>query len=506
MSQFSRRDFLKLAGLTSGAVAFSQLKPNLLRRHVTRSPNVIILVFDATSARNLSLYGYQRETTPNIQRFADRANVYHAHHAAGNFTSPGTASLLTGTYPWTHRAFSLGGLVRRDLTSHNIFSAFGSDYHRLAFTQNLYAHYFLVQFAEDLDILLPPSSFSAIEQLTGEAFARDQLSSYRSFDNFLFQDGAPPGSLVFGLADRLLLRHREAQSKEDEYPNGLPRAGENALFYRLDDVFDGVQSIVEELQAHQPYVAYIHLWAPHYPYKPSKAFEQKFQDGFQPVHKLESRFSEHIPASTLLSYRQAYDQFIANVDAEFGRLMNTLEKNGVLDNSYVVLTADHGESFERGVQYHITRVLYEPLTHIPLLISSPGQSKRQDIDTPTSAVDVVPSLLNETGHPVPDWIEGKLLPGFGGVEDEQRGLFTVEAKENPAFAPLNKATVSMVKGPYKMVYYTGYEPQDSFECYDLEKDHEELTDLSSVQPAFMKTMQDELLEKLNTVNAPYRKD
>ncbi len=68
---------------------------------------MVVIVFDAFSAYNISLYGYQRETTPNIARWAERAVVYHNHNAGGNFTIPGTASLLTGTYPWTHRAFGL---------------------------------------------------------------------------------------------------------------------------------------------------------------------------------------------------------------------------------------------------------------------------------------------------------------------------------------------------------------------------------------------------------------
>jgi hypothetical protein len=56
-----------------------------------------------------------------------------------------------------------------------------------------------------------------------------------------------------------------------------------------------------------------------------------------------------------------------------------------------------------------------------------------------------------------------------------------------------------------MIYYTGYEGQDSFELYDLENDYEELKDLYPDQPSFSKIMQDELMEKLDTMNARYRK-
>jgi hypothetical protein len=81
----------------------------------------------------------------------------------------------------------------------------------------------------------------------------------------------------------------------------------------------------------------------------------------------------------------------------------------------------------------------------------------------------------------------------------------VEAKENLAYAPLTKATVAMMKGNYKIIYYTGYEAEDSFEAYDLESDYEELADLYPGQPSFVKTMKDELLEKIDSVNAGYHK-
>jgi len=63
----------------------------------------------------------------------------------------------------------------------------------------------------------------------------------------------------------------------------------------------------------------------------------------------------------------------------------------------------------------------------------------------------------------------------------------------------------MIKGRHKMIYYTGYDAEDSFELYDLENDYEELKDLYPDQPSFSKAMQDELLEKLDSVNAKVRK-
>ena len=77
--------------------------------------------------------------------------------------------------------------------------------------------------------------------------------------------------------------------------------------------------------------------------------------------------------------RQTYDEFIANLDYEFGRLLDYLEEIGLLGSSYLILTSDHGELFERGHRGHNTPLLFEPLLRVPLVISSPGQEERKDI-------------------------------------------------------------------------------------------------------------------------------
>src|SRR5690242_2896982 len=108
MGKITRRDFLKISAAISAGASLAQFPfafPSLQVQKGADARNIIILLFDAMSARNLSLYGYQRETTPNFARLAARSTVYHSHYSAGNFTSPGTATTLTGMYPWKHRAF-----------------------------------------------------------------------------------------------------------------------------------------------------------------------------------------------------------------------------------------------------------------------------------------------------------------------------------------------------------------------------------------------------------------
>ena len=163
------------------------------------TPNIIIILFDAMSARNLSLYGYPRTTTPFLSRFAEQSTVYHRHYSGGNFTTPGTACMLTGMFQWKHRAFSIGGLIRSDLAPTNPFTLLGDDYFRLMFAQNLYADRLVGQFATDVDRFLPMTSFSLRKNnLVPDKVGRDRYLASVAFDEFLLplQTGIPASSVL----------------------------------------------------------------------------------------------------------------------------------------------------------------------------------------------------------------------------------------------------------------------------------------------------------------------
>ncbi len=506
MSGLTRRDFLKVGSALSGAFAVSRLAPQLAASHSGSSlsaPHILIFVFDAMSAKNLSVYGYRRKTTPNFERFARRATVYNQHYSAANFTTPGTASLLTGLYPWTHRAFNQSGLIAHAVTDHNVFRALGKQYYRLAFAQNLWPNYFFGQFGTDIEKVLSPAAFSLVDQIVGDKLPRDLEDSQRAFDEFLFEDGRPPSSLVFGVAERIMLRRAVARAPSQDYPGGLlPRTGYYPIFFTLKDIFDGMMATVAGLST--PSLAYLHDWAPHAPYRPSKEFDRRFIDGWRPKLKPYHRLGDHVQPKQMNGRRQNYDEYVANVDFEFGRLLDFLEAKGILDNSYVVVTSDHGEMFERGVEGHNAPLMYDPVVRVPLLVSAPGQKTRQDVNIPTSSTDVLPTLAHLSGAEVPSWCEGQILPALGGAGDLQQSVFMMNAKYNSAFKPLTRATFALRKGPYKLIYYRGYAEyhhKDAFELYDISNDPEEVNNLNSARSSVARDLRAELLARIDAENA-----
>ncbi len=167
------------------------------------------------------------------------------------------------------------------------------------------------------------------------------------------------------------------------------------------------------------------------------------------------------------------------MDDEFSRLFQVMRYNGTLDNTCLILTSDHGELFERGIIGHNTPTLYEPIVRVPLVMWSSGQTERRDVYTPTSNVDLLPTLCQLAGVPIPAQCEGVPLPlSEDSLVDPNRPVFVVEAKENPRNAPLRKATFAMIRGDYKLIHTMGYpEYPDPFELFNLAQDPDELNNL-----------------------------
>jgi choline-sulfatase len=323
------------------------------------------------------------------------------------------------------------------------------------------------------------------------------------------------GSGLGGLPGSLFLSYTELGEDFDSFtpeilkrqygslfPKGLPNHS-IGIFFLLEDAIDWIKTQVVE--APRPFLGYYHMLPPHEPYKPRREFIDGFNDGWQPPPKPTLIFPQNRTEEYLSDQRRQYDEYLAYVDSEFGRLLDSLEQTGVLEHTLVILTSDHGQLFERGIHGHVTSTLYDPVIHVPLLISKPGQNKREDVRSPTSAVDLLPTLLHYTGKSIPEWCVGRILPTFSGPDpDPARNIFAVEAKMNPKMGPLNVGTAAMIKGRYKLVRYFGYDrPQDFYELYDLENDPDELEDLFRLK---IVSLASELKEELNLKIAEANKE
>ncbi|HKJ26274.1 MAG TPA: sulfatase-like hydrolase/transferase, partial [Anaerolineales bacterium] len=489
----NRRDFLKLTSLLPFAYYAPPSTPPADDHSL---PNILVFVFDAFSGRNTPFAGYPRNTLPLTEKLAERATVYHNHFAGSNFTTPGTGTLLTGTYPWTHRAFKPGNSVIKDFQNKNLFGLL-DNYHRISYTHNPLVSAIQEKFQDDIDLLKPRQELAfGLNKGILDLFPNDQEVALLSWlRNFNIQDSGTTYSLIL----RFLYQYL-GQKQSEDFPRGIPYMENNINFY-LEDAIDWTLSTLKE--APTPFLGYFHYYPPHDPYHTRADFIDSFKDVPVPKLKKSDKFARFFrdnrtkTTEELEILRRYYDEFIRYADYEFSRLYNGLEQNGLLENTWVIFTSDHGELFERAKTGHMIRLLYMPLVHIPLLVFAPGQQERRDIFTATSATDILPSILHLTGKPIPEWIEGQMLPQFSSTTaDPNRSIFTLDGRGTKFGYPLDQYTGTIQKGNFKLNYYHNYDwitdINRHYELFNYVEDPEELEDLSNTHPDIATELLDEL--------------
>ena len=504
----NRRDFIKL----SGALSAGLFAPGLIRNLAASSQagdrqNVLIVVFDALSAMNISFYGYGRETTPNLARLSERAVVYHNHYADSNFTSPGTASLLTGTHTWTHRAFQPGSRVADSVESQNIFNAF-QGYYRIAYTHNGWAYTLLRQFRKYMEEFVPQQKLflESYDDFIRTLFYNDDdisgLAWARNIDN-----GEGYSYSLFLSHFYETLREKGIANLKKQFPRGIPSTySSDKNIFLLENATDWIGNRLTTIP--QPFLGYFHFLPPHEPYRTSLEFYRHFDnDGLNPIEKPIDPFADEEAVGNSLKERTEYDEYVLYADKAFGELYDSLEKSGLLENTWVIFTSDHGEMFERGLIGHGNPTLYQPLIRIPLLIFEPGKKAGSNIHAPTSAVDVLPTFLHLTGQQIPDWVEGAILPPYSPTAtDANRSIYALTAKKNGQYLPFTNASVTLLKGSHKLIYSFGHpkiQQGEIRQLFDIQSDPEELKNLYSSNPKAAEALLAELNAKLAEVNKPY---
>jgi len=397
--------------------------------------NFLIITFDALNAEDMSLYGRKLPTTPNLDAFARKGTVFTNFYSASTFTTPSVATMMTGTYPSESHVYQLQGRVpAKDAERSLPHLMRAAGYATGAFLTNPYAFYLARSLGAGFDFLPEPT------------FRRDGVAHLWSATSLLHQDSGT-GSRIDEYFDL-----ETVWSLLTGTPNNL------SMRFRPESTFEHAKEVLAQLP--DGFFLWVHVVTPHNPYLPDSAdrgrflppdkvrtFEEEFGGRWKPHYEPDQQ-------SLLDERRLRYDEFIATADRAFGSFMSEVENSGKLRNTTVIVSADHGESFEGGIYQHSSPYLTRPVIHIPLIILTPEQQEGRRVAFAADQTALGPTILELAGLSKPEWMPGRSLVEWLNRDGQGEGeglAFTQYLERNNVFKPLRHGKIGVIDGRYQYV-------------------------------------------------------
>jgi arylsulfatase A-like enzyme len=266
-----------------------------------------------------------------------------------------------------------------------------------------------------------------------------------------------------------------------------------------------VHAAIPNLLAAGPGPAFVwaHTMPPHAPYLPPDSTRHRLLPAGE-LERWHEFMAENVPyraraQRVVDKHRLRYRESIMAVDDALGRLLDELQRLGRLEQALVIVTADHGESFERNFIGHAGPLLHDAVVRIPLIIKLPGQTLGRVVGQPVSQADLAPTLLDLAGAAALPRSEGRSLrPLLEAAPLDPAPVFTMSMERQSRFQPIRVGHYAVIDGPHKLIWHLG---EDTVELYDLAADARELDNLAPRQPEVVARLKAPLRERLAAAEA-----
>lgn len=423
-----------------------------------RRPNVLLISIDSLRADHLSCYGYERETSPEIDRLASEGILFENAVSSTSWTLPAHAAAFTGLPDSVHRTERPSSKLSAE--------------HRTLAEQLRDAGYTTAGFWSG-PFLAP-------------TFGMDQ-----GFD--VYVDCRTPFEVTEDENAGRMQREINDASHEDVTSPRL-----------LEAVTAWLGSVPRE-----PFFLFVHMWDVHYDYIPPPPYDTLYDpdydgpaDGRNVKNTLSGKNARDIEHTIAL-----YDGEIAWTDRHVGDMLRVLEARGLAEHTVVILMADHGEEFFEHGRFGHRKTLFEESVRIPLIVRLPGGAGAGERrDQVASIMDVAPTILALAGAPPLTTVAGRPLLALDGHAGERRDLALSEIwrKEPVEIGPM----MALRGDGWKLV--ARRRDGSPLQLFDLSSDpgeqHDRLEDGGALAERALTALAEvrEQLETLRELHAPGR--
>jgi choline-sulfatase len=422
----------------------------------TPAQNMVVLLSDEHNPRFSGPYGHPFVETPNMTRLARMGTVFTNAYCPSPLCMPSRSALLAG-----RRVFEL-----QTYGNCNVFSLDEPGYGRVMAGQGVHSVHI------------------------GKTDFYDRSSRLGFKEMIRPADRAQPG-------DRFVSRNPlDLQEGAEGRKGGY---GAQPDPFRQDDAVmaEALRWLKERAPTiDQPWTLTVNLLKPHFPHNVTEDLWKRYAGHADlPAHGAEAASAQHLYAQDLRRFfgtadfsedqirnlRRGYYGCVTYVDQQLGRLMESLERSGLLARTVVAYSSDHGEMLGKfGLWWK--RSLYEDSARIPMIVAGPGFRAGERVETPVDLHDLQASLFAATGAKRPkEWV-GSPLQGISR-NDAQRVVFS-EFQGGGTRA----SGFLLRQGRWKLLYHCAAPHL----LFDLEADPEELNNVAGKNPAVVRRLEKEL--------------
>jgi len=414
-------------------------------------PNVLFVVID--SLRYDATVGSWESTTPHIDRLVEEGVQFTSCFSQGISTAPAMTAMLTGRHPLDY-----GG------------------------------HWYL-----DKNQPTFAQAFQRCGYNTGAIHSNPYVSARRNFDRGFdhFEEDVvafEPDEGLEGAPEKLL-----------RLVSRVSRILSRTPYTPAEKVNDDMLEFVDS--AESPWFLWTQYMDVHGPYLGGDDFS--YRNKFRAEwlwRKAAVRDPDSITGAEHEELRENYHREVEYLDDAIGDLLENLQDRGELEDTFVVLTADHGDEFYEHGRYGHGNLPYDELTHVPLIIRPPvtvDLPGGETVDEMVRCMDILPTILDAIGADVSakhkERLAGEsLLPLIKGQTRESEPIAITEKRVRGE----DDLRIGFRTPRWKYLY-DGTE--DERLLFDLKNDAEEQTDVSSSHPEITEDFEDRLRERLDRI-------
>ena len=464
-----------------------------------KRPNILLLTSDQQHWSALGAIN-DKIQTPNLDRLCAQGTRFSRAYCPNPTCTPTRASILTGQYPSTHGAWSLGTKLREDaLTVGDVFLE--NNYETFLIGK---AHFQPLQSAPDQTSV---ESYPILHDLDFWRAFNDEQTPWYGFDHVELARNHADEAHV-GQHYAIWLEEQGLHNWRDYFSD--PQTGQPKrhgawdlpadLHYTTWTASRTIAQIEQNAQAEKPFFGWASFHDPHPPYLVPQPWASMYNpDDMEPGTLLEnemellpehfrltqqqnpdysayqeSEFENHGFHSHLTDAKEGkrnmalYYGMISFMDEQIGRILDALDAQGLSENTLVVFTTDHGHFLGQHGLWYKGAFHYEDVLRLPFIARWPGHvAAGAESDALQSLVDLAPTFLAACDLPIPGAMQGvNQLPVWEGIEEAARDEVIVEFRHQRTRVHLR----TLVTERYKM---TIYRDQSYGELFDLHDDPDE---------------------------------